>query len=93
MPHALNGLHHLCVLHLLFIIAPVLVFCFALAMWMLPAVVGEAPPPCDGFTLTTISTNTAVVYGGGTAKCMERLSDLYLLEMELKQMVNLGNVN
>lgn len=55
--------------------------------WLLPTVIGEAPPPCDAFTLTSIGENKAAMYGGGTAKCLERLSELYLLEMESKQMV------
>ena len=62
---------------------------FFAASWVVPTVVGESPPPCDAFTMTSIAANKAAVYGGGTGKCMARQSDMYLLEMELKQMVYL----
>ena len=32
--------------------------------WSSPTISGQCPPPCWGFTLTTLSNNKAVLYGG-----------------------------
>ena len=39
---------------------------FILGEWITPTVVGDRPPPIDEFTLTSITNNTAVLFGGTT---------------------------
>ena len=34
--------------------------------WISPTVTGDRPPPIDEFTLTSITNNTAVLFGGAT---------------------------
>ena len=37
-----------------------------LDQWITPAVTGDRPPPIDDFTLTPVTNNTAVMFGGDT---------------------------
>ena len=34
--------------------------------WLSPSVIGDRPPPIDDFTLTSITKNSAVFFGGIT---------------------------
>ena len=34
--------------------------------WIEPSVIGDRPPPIGNFTLTSITDNTAVLFGGDT---------------------------
>ena len=40
---------------------------FFLGEWISPTVTGDRPPPIDGFTLTSVTNNTAVLFGGTTS--------------------------
>ena len=37
-----------------------------LGKWITPTVTGDRPPPIDDFTLTSVTNNTAVLFGGDT---------------------------
>ena len=37
-----------------------------LVQWIFPVVTGDRPPPIDDFTLTPVTNNTAVMFGGAT---------------------------
>ena len=37
-----------------------------LGEWITPTVTGDRPPPIDLFTLTSVTNNTAVLFGGLT---------------------------
>ena len=37
-----------------------------LGKWITPTVTGDRPPPIDQFTLTSVTNNTAVLFGGDT---------------------------
>ena len=37
-----------------------------LGEWITPAVTGDRPPPINEFTLTSVTNNTAVLFGGVT---------------------------
>ena len=37
-----------------------------LGKWITPTVTGDRPPPIDDFTLTSVTNNTAVLFGGYT---------------------------
>ena len=37
-----------------------------LGEWITPTVTGDRPPPIDAFTLTSVTNNTAVLFGGFT---------------------------
>ena len=34
--------------------------------WISPVVSGDCPPPCAGFTLTALTDNTFIMFGGST---------------------------
>ena len=37
-----------------------------LGEWITPTVTGDGPPPIYNFTLTSVTNNTAVLFGGDT---------------------------
>ena len=37
-----------------------------LDQWISPVVTGDRPPPISNFTLTAVTNNTAVMFGGAT---------------------------
>ena len=37
-----------------------------LGKWITPTVTGDRPPPISSFTLTSVTNNTAVLFGGAT---------------------------
>ena len=47
-----------------------------LGEWITPTVTGDRPPPISSFTLTSVTNNTAVLFGGTTANDKSRLSTL-----------------
>ena len=38
-----------------------------LGKWITPTVTGDKPPPIYDFTLTSVTNNTAILFGGDTA--------------------------
>ena len=50
-------------------------------MWSSPATIGERPPPCAFFTLTSVSNKRAVMFGGYN-EFYGRMKNLYLLDLE-----------
>ena len=34
--------------------------------WIVPDIIGEAPPPCSGFTFTSLPNNRVMLFGGNT---------------------------
>ena len=41
-------------------------FFVILGEWITPNVAGDKPPPISSFTLTSVTKNTAVLFGGST---------------------------
>ena len=54
-------------------------FVHSTGAWISPAVKGTRPPPCNGFTLTSIDSHRAVLFGG-TQPGRGQVSDLYLID-------------
>ena len=46
--------------------------------WSSPPMTGSRPPPCSGFSLTTVDENRAVLFGGYQPG-RERVNDVYIL--------------
>jgi serine/threonine protein kinase len=63
------------------------IFSLKTSEWITPKLKGERPPPCAGFTLTKISHNQAILYGGYDAFSTDCMSDIYIVEMS-KECVN-----
>ena len=58
--------------------------------WISPQVLGESPPPCSGFTFTSIGDNRAVMFGGYQSG-KGRSDDVYIAEMTKNSVVrNIG---
>ena len=55
--------------------------------WITPKVTGERPPPCAGFSLTQISENSALFYGGLNPDNGECIPDVYIVEMTRESVV------
>ena len=56
--------------------------------WITPAVKGERPPPCAGFTLTQITHNSALLYGGVDSTSGQCLNDAYIVELSKDSIVS-----
>ena len=55
--------------------------------WSSPVVTGQAPPPCNEFTLTTVKGKRAAMFGGITAS--SRYSDdWYIVDLERHSVVS-----
>ena len=50
--------------------------------WSSPSFSGTRPPPCYGFSLTSINDHQALLYGGGDAELRSTVSDLYLIDFQ-----------
>ena len=48
-------------------------------MWITPTITGDIPPPCAGFTLTKISENSAVLFGGYQPQESSCVNDIYIM--------------
>ena len=55
--------------------------------WSSPVVTGQAPPPCYGFTLTTVEGNRAAMFGGSTPPKVFS-DDLYIVDLERHSVVS-----
>ena len=58
--------------------------------WSSPTISGQCPPPCWSFTLTTLSNNKSVLYGG---QCYDSHvvynNDVYTVEMTKDTVVSI----
>ena len=50
-------------------------------LWSSPTVRGTRPPPCAGFTLTSIDNHRAVFFGGRVPG-RGRVNDLYIIDFD-----------
>ena len=60
--------------------------------WCSPTISGQCPPPCLFFTLTTLSNNKAVLYGGGYCDSDGGIvynNDVYTVEMTKDTVVSI----
>ena len=57
-----------------------------LDQWISPVVTGDRPPPIDYFTLTPITNNTAVMFGGSTANGVS--NKLYMISFTKTSVVS-----
>ena len=51
--------------------------------WSSSIVTGQAPPPCNHFTLTTVEGKRAAMFGG-----FSYLDDLYIVDLERHSVVS-----
>ena len=54
--------------------------------WSSPVVTGQAPPPCEDFTLTTVEGKRAAMFGGSTESGPS--DDLYIVELRSHSVVS-----
>lgn len=66
----------------------IILSCF-IGKWVSPIVTGDVPPACAGFTLTRISGNTALLYGGFQPQHGGCVSSVYKLRMTKNKIVSL----
>ena len=57
-----------------------------LGEWITPAVTGDRPPPMYDFTLTSITNNTAVLFGGLTTN--EPSNNVYIINFTKTSVVS-----
>ena len=55
--------------------------------WSIPEVIGQAPPPCYLFTLTTVEGKRAAMFGGITPSSLWS-DDLYIVDLERHSVVS-----
>ena len=65
------------------------VFPHSIAQWTIPTVTGDIPPPVAGFSLTQISNNQAVLFGGVGIK-LKDYSDLRLATVSRDSVVSVN---
>lgn len=64
---------------------------FLIDKWLTPAVGGDVPPPCSGFTLTSLGNNRAIMFGGYHSG-KSKVNSVYLAELTKDQVVNMLNL-
>ena len=57
-----------------------------LDQWISPVVTGDRPPPIDDFTLTPVTNNTVVMFGGQTDN--EWSNKLYMISFTKTSVVS-----
>ena len=57
-----------------------------LGKWITPTVTGDRPPPISGFTLTSVTNNTAILFGGFSIK--EASSNVYIINFTKASVVS-----
>ena len=57
-----------------------------LGEWITPTVTGDRPPPIDEFTLTSVTNNTAVLFGGDTNN--GRSNNVYIIKFTKTSVVS-----
>ena len=50
--------------------------------WSSPSFSGTRPPPCGGFSLTSIDDHRALLYGGWDGERRGRVSSLYVIDFQ-----------
>ena len=55
---------------------------------MSPTVTGDRPPPIDTFTLTSVTNNTAVLFGGTTSTSILGTNNLYIINFRKTSVVS-----
>ena len=58
-----------------------------LGEWISPTVTGDRPPPIDDFTLTSVTNNTAVLFGGSTSTSYHN-NNLYIINFRKTSVVS-----
>ena len=48
-------------------------FNYFLGEWISPTVTGDRPPPICLFTLTSVTNNSAILFGGSTNECSYKM--------------------
>ena len=56
-------------------------------MWSSPQITGQAPPPCNRFTITTVGDKGAIMFGGWSGLTV--LDDLFFLALGRHSVVSL----
>ena len=54
--------------------------------WITPTVTGDRPPPIFAFTLTSVTNNTAVLFGGETTN--EDSNNVYIINFTMTSAVS-----
>ena len=49
-------------------------------VWSCPAITGDRPPPCSGFTLTAVDERRAVMFGGNYVK-EGSMNSVYIIDL------------
>ena len=57
--------------------------------WITPTVIGDRPPPISSFTLTSVTDNTAVLYGGYTPNGIS--NNVYIINFTKTLLVSVSN--
>ena len=57
-----------------------------LGEWITPTVTGDRSPPINDFTLTSVTNNTAVLFGGGTTN--ELSNNVYIFNFTKTSVVS-----
>ena len=70
-------MHNNYCLHTHSVLLLILVYYF-LGEWITPTVTGDRPPPISEFTLTQVTNNSAVLFGGGTTNGAS--NNVYIIE-------------
>ena len=58
-----------------------------LGEWISPTVTGDRPPPINDFTLTSVTNNTAVLFGGSTSTSILG-NNLYIINFRKTSVVS-----
>ena len=67
-----------------------MLFPHSVAQWTIPTVTGDIPPPIAEFSLTQISSDTAVMFGGSITRDLS--SELYLATVGRDNVVCTGEL-
>ena len=58
-----------------------------LGEWITPTVTGDRPPPIYAFTLTSVTNNTAVLFGGATTN-YRKSNNVYIINFTKTSVVS-----
>ena len=60
--------------------------------WSSPVVTGQAPPPCDEFSLTTVGEKRAAMFGGSIQSDDYYSDDLYIIDLKRHSVVSVNTI-